>query len=237
LAGLSACGSASASAGCGDIWTPPSFDPAQFQAPAVRPPVSNFDRKYAAWLRSPAVRDVDLTQIAHHETNGDGAGGWPTFECAVDRADLVVTGTVQHLDFLPEATLTNFKVDWTAKGSATGVIHIVQSSHLFPEKGEFPSGPFGAATISDEPGSPLLLPGQRALLFLVRTGLSPMSTRVVPDADPNQVRYGIWDQSGGYVVADGRVKALPTNPITDVDGHTEKELMDRAASRAASAPA
>jgi hypothetical protein len=235
-AAIVACGGGTAHAGaCGDLYVPPTFDPDAPQILGAQPPLSNFDRGYAAWLRSPEVRSLsraDLAGLRRFETFGDGPGGWPNFECAVDRAEVVVVGTVERLHYLPDRTLTDFRVERIAKGQVPTVISLLQYSSLFPEKGQFPSGPFGSPTIQDEPGAPLLLAGDRALLLLDRTRLGPEIKRLVPNADAERIRYTTQDQSGQYLITDGRAQALATNPIRDVDGRTEQQLFDRARAEA-----
>jgi hypothetical protein len=167
------------------------------------------DKKYQAWLQSDFVKSLDLRSLPQTFLNIDPAAGYNSLEEASDHADMVVLGQVVSVKTGPQ-TETTFRVERTAKGSAASTISITQSGGIRP------GADLDHPVMAVSEFTPMLLPGDRAVLLLERADKE----------GPGHLR--IQNFSGEYRSDSARkVRSTHGNKFHDVDGMSESAIMDR----------
>ena len=190
------------------------------QAEAQRQQVEQaFYAQYAAWLASLNVSSMDLHSLPRYPVMGSPAPGQPSLQAAVTNANVVVVGTVASI--VPTAlngTQTTISIDWNREsglpGSKQANIGNSNLSTLVVNQsgGLRPTPDWSGATIADDPGSALLLPGDQVVLLL-QAGIG--------GANPS-----IQSISGWYEVVNGVVQANALNPWgSQVNGMTEPAFL------------
>jgi hypothetical protein len=169
---------------------------------------STFVTRYTAWLNTLNIAALDLHGLRRYDLNADVLPGQPTLTAAVQQAGLVVVGTVMAITPTTfSGTNTTLGVDQVVKGTTQSPLTNNQGGGLRPTLD------WTGVTIADEPGSPLLLPGDRAILFLQVDNLG---------------RLYIQSVSGWYQVTGGLVTASAGNPFaSSVTGKTEATFIQQ----------
>jgi len=156
---------------------------------------------------------------------------------AMQTADLVASGKVTGLRFIPNSALATFQVDRTAKGTSKGTVYVLQTSYLHPR--------FLAPDSKVETGEPLLVidpltsllfKGDRAVLMLKRVRLDYEKAEFVGDTLSGAPVYQVIRGAGQYRWEGGKMqaeKAFSQMPNLDqsFDGKSESEVMDAAEAR------
>lgn len=120
-----------------------------------------FDKRIEEWFATFDFDSLDLASLERQEMMALHVPPSPDLPAAVSAADAIVLGRVTEVAFDPSGTIVSLTVEQTLKGlGLSRVIRVRQGSGLWP------TPDWKGATISDDSGDPLLLPGQRALLFL-----------------------------------------------------------------------
>ena len=164
-------------------------------------------KQYAEWVQSDFVQSQDLGSLAQYPLLADYPAGSNSLEDAVDQADLAVLGSVKHV--APGTPIvTMFRIERIAKGAAPNVITIIQNGGIRTD------GDYKHAVLAFDRSTPMLLTGDRAVLLLQHD-----------PSDKNH--YTIQHFSGEYRSSAGRVTSVKGNGFHDVDGMSEKDLIDR----------
>lgn len=171
-----------------------------------------FEKHFAEWINSDFVKSQDLRKLPQGEINASYDAGYATVEDSTDHADLAVLGTVESLQFSGYNTLTTFRVERSAKGSAPSTVTIMQQG------GPMPSPDFDHPSLSVSGAAPYLFVGDRAVLLLQRTDKSDT--------------YEIQNYSGEYRSTNGHVKTIQNNQFHDIDNQSEDEIINRIESHA-----
>jgi hypothetical protein len=163
-------------------------------------------RRYEAWLAEINEIGFDVRDLPREELLDYYIGQeLRDLSSAVREADVIIAGRASEVTWRPGHGVLAFEVDRRIKGGqyvTPPTVPIIQSGAPYPS----PSFCFNMAVLHDYPPSPLLFPGDRAVLFLE---LEPTGAL---DVQP-------W--SGQYVVEGGRIKAVESNRFAeDVDGLT-----------------
>lgn len=168
---------------------------------------AEFNQKYQAWLQSDFVKSQDLRSLPQYPLLGEAVPGYHSLEEATDHASMAVLGQVVSVN-TGEQTETTFRVERTAKGTASSTISFVQSGGIRP-------GPdFDHPVMGVDEAASMLFPGDRAVLLL-------------EPADHNG-HWRIQNYSGEYHSdSDRKVHSTPQNKFHDVDGMSESAIMDR----------
>ncbi|MGH9268169.1 MAG: hypothetical protein ACRD0D_08320 [Acidimicrobiales bacterium] len=182
---------------------------------------AEFSRRYRTWLAEQNGLDLDLRRLPR----GELAASYfvptdrPDFATAVRRAEVVVLGVVEDIEFQAgrgdESTfpspyvVVRMRVAASTKGAWPGtVVEFAQAGALWPAPDWSPKLAFGI-------DNPLLLPGDRALVLLERGADYPGHPYYVP---------GFTGQFS--IDATGRAKAVNFNPFAaEVDGMPEARLL------------
>lgn len=202
-------------------------------------PAAKEDQVYGAWLRSDYVKKVNLKSLRKVDQQADAPFGPPSFEEAVDAADIVVAGKVKDLTPVPYGTLTTFVVDRTAKGEPKQEICIMQRGYLYPT-GNFEDKDSPPRLLYDDAQS-FLFKGDRAVLLLKKLD-SPGDQRQVEflgDSLGGKPVYYILRGSGQYKNEGGKMRTEKLeSPVSRTpesyqsnDGVSEDELMKKAEAR------
>lgn len=196
----------------------------------------SYYQQYAEWLQSDYVKQLDPTSLLQKEHQRDLNMGSPTFEWAADHADLTVSGKVTDLRFVPDGTLTTFKVDRTAKGGPKSTIYVMQTSYIAPEDNEV--GKTGNAVLLFDGVQPMLFEGDRAVLFLedLTGGLNPVQAEFLGDSLGSALIYHAVRGAGQYRIQNGKIRAEKTvsevpNRDRRFDGKSESEILDATEAR------
>jgi len=164
-------------------------------------------KKFDEWLQSDFVKSQDLRSLPQSPLLGEPVPGYHSLEEAVDHADIVVLGKVVAVTTGTQ-TETTFRVERTAKGTPASTISFVQAGGIRP------GADFDHPIMAVDEASPMLFPGDRAVLLLellARTG-----------------RWRIQNYSGEYRTDPaGNISSTPQNRFHDVDAMTETQLLDR----------
>lgn len=189
-----------------------------------------FQAKYAAWLESDYVKALDLKSVPRLEQRDETMSpSYGSLEEATDNADLAVLGVVENVDFVPYGIVTEFQVERTAKGEPLETVTVFQGSKLYPDQD------FKTATLRSAPSSPVLVEGDRAVLLLeeappaMQDAANDTPTGGASSVQASRPVYRIQDWSGNYKVEKGKVKTVKAeqNKVRDVEGKSEKDVMDR----------
>jgi len=169
-----------------------------------------FTKRLAAWNASLDVASLDLGRLRHSELATYSDDSKPSLDEAVSAASRIIVGRVKELrpsvtDMI--GTLVTLEVERTLKGESGGSITVLQSSTFYP------TPDWKGVMILDAPGEPLMLPGNRYLLFLQED----------PRFPPAVQRF-----SGYYELKGGTVHALELNAFrAEADGILESGFLAR----------
>lgn len=200
--------------------------------PEITAMVAQSHQRLAAWLRSEYVKNLDPRDLSQTRKGEFFGGGMSTFEEAVDFGDVVVSGQVKDLLFVPFGTVATFQVDRTAKGEPKSTVYIMQASYVEPVEGD--ARKTNNAQVIYDPGWSMLFDGDRAVLALQKIPeLDAEQAGFIGDSLGGAPLYEIVRGRGQYLLADGKVRSEENNtpvikPDRGSDGKTEKELMDTA---------
>lgn len=156
-----------------------------------------FWERYEAWAAAFNEADIDLRSLEQGEVDGSWMLPEPTLAIAVAKAELVVEVEAVSIEFGAHFSVTEFAVRSTLKGDVGDSITVHLNGGAYPHE----SWSFESAILGSAPNAPLLLPGDRAVLFLAQ--------------DANLGRYVIQPGSGFYRVEDGLVVPLEMNVFGD----------------------
>ena len=167
---------------------------------------------HAAWLQDFVQRGRDPRSLPRQPLSAFYDTPAKDLAAAVANADAIVVGTVRSTRFaLIEAdvmTFVTFAVERTLKGTVSNEMTIRQLGGPAPTRGQV--GSPGILLYAEN--TPVLLAGDRAILFLQRAG--------TPDT------YDVQNITGGYRIETGRVRAVDINPFRGaVSGQTEQEFI------------
>lgn len=160
------------------------------------------DTCYAAWFANLDISTIDFTTV---EKGGSDALYTPpentTLGAAVRDADLIVDATFDSIAFkdVPGSQLVvTMHITRTLKGSSPTTVKVIQTSQLAPQKD------WHTPILVEEWPAPLILPGDRLILFL----------KTQPDG-----MFAVESFTGMYYVhPDNTVAALGNNPFhTSID--------------------
>lgn len=167
-----------------------------------------FTKRLAAWTSSFDPASVDLTSLNRSELWAMTEESKPSLDESVAAADRIVVGQVKELR--PDltnmiGTIVTVDVEQTLKGESRRLIEIAQSSTFYP------TPDWKGVMILDTLGEPLMMPGNRYLLFL----------QDVPDSNPVIQLF-----SGYYELKGGVVRALDLNAFkAEADGILESGFL------------
>jgi hypothetical protein len=167
-----------------------------------------FDDHYAQWVSSLDVSTLPLSSLRHGKMTGVVMPPPQSMREAKAQSSVIAVGTVTRIKPDPEpfGTTVSFHVDRVVKGTPTSDIDIWQVSHLEP------TSDWAGVVIVDADWAPLLLPGDRAILFLSST------------KEPGL--YFVQQFTGMYRVQNGKVKGIPGNPFaSSLDGKDESSVV------------
>ncbi|MBA2725019.1 MAG: hypothetical protein H0U53_03425 [Actinobacteria bacterium] len=171
---------------------PPFAGPGPPNDPQKKAEREFFDR-YHAWLDSPAAQGLDLRSLRRGTLLADFLPGQPSLEAAVAAADLIVLGEAVEYKFGSWGSSVTLKVESMLKGEAGNTITV-----------SLPGGPqpknlaFTEVTLVEGDAAPILLPGDRAMLFLRRSSSGD--------------GLGVQPYSGHYRIdSTNKVRPLPQN--------------------------
>lgn len=206
LAGLALAAGVYAIASGGRSDEPKAQDPCQGLSSAqcqtlIASSQKEFETRLSQWLAQFNSPDADLSSLPKVPLSADYPPPYPTLAEAAKAADAIVVGTAQGVSFEPQwqASVT-ISVQQVIKGAPPATLTLRQGG------GPQPYLDWTSAVLAVADADPLLLPGDRALLFL-KAGAVTGSYEAQP-----------W--TGHYRVSDGgKVSALPQNPFaSDVEG-------------------
>lgn len=218
---------------------PPKGEP-EPPDPNFRDPFVEDFRNLGKWLRSDYVKNLDPKKLRRAEDQGLRPLGPETFEESVDRGDLIVSGRVEgDLVFGPQATLTTFRVDRTAKGTPKNSIYLLQTSYVEPDGGEYRK--FDNAVFVFDKTVSMLFEGDRAVLILRKVEFTPEHAEFFGPLVGDAPVYQVLRAAGQYRSEGGKVKAEEASSEVRArdrrfDGKTESELMAAGEARAKSGP-
>lgn len=221
LIGLVAVGTTAGVAGLGAKQSIPNPDAGLTDAQRNQAYEGNwqqFQTDYDRWSASLDISKIALRNLRHGQLNAASAKPEPTLARAVRAADVIVTGTVTTIRpaglALTDVTLS---VEAVHKGHPTPALVIRQAGGLFPE------ADWHGVYIVDSANAPLMLPGDRVLLFLTAGSASAP-------------QYGVESFTGIYQIRSGVVSTVPGNPFgSGLRGLSESSFRDAIASEARSA--
>lgn len=169
---------------------------------------ADFDSRLAAWVTDFNGDEIDLRSLPKGESLADYAAPLETLEASVRDADLILVGTSESINFEGYYGFVAFNIEQSLKDSASGQIRFVQGG------GPRPNPEWDDATLVEAPADPLLLPGDRAVLFL----------RYYPE--PGWYEAQPW--TGQYRLnEDGTISANEFNPFRrEVDGLILDQFLD-----------
>src|SRR5450759_1060860 len=120
-----------------------------------------WQQKYEAWIADLDVSTLNLAKLPRKEQMVELKAPPATFAQSVTAADSVVRGKVTGIRPTTEGTWVTMRVEKVLKAKGKpGTVTFLQGSTFEPNTD------WTGAVILDSPGGPLLLPGDRALVFL-----------------------------------------------------------------------
>jgi hypothetical protein len=169
------------------------------------------DAQYRAWLECIDIGSLDLRSLPRGEMPVLSQPGERNLEQAVMKADLIIVGVVSELQQTAFSGMdTTINVDQAIKGSVASTVVITQSGRIQP------TGDWTGVEIVEAVNGAMLLPGDRAVLFLQNT-------------DPAGEALGEWyiqSFTGWYQVVDGKTRPNAfTGWGASVEGKTESEFV------------
>ena len=174
---------------------------------------AQFETQLAAWFAALDPSSLNYSKLARNELLGQIVQPLQTFDESVAAAKAIVIGSVSSIAPDEDGAVLTFNVEQSLKGGLNpGPIRIGTGSGVWPLPG------WKTAAIGDEIGDPLLLPGQRVLLFL--TG------PIRPGAE-----YGVESVTGHYDITQAGIQPLELNAFaSEVRGQSEPAFLARIAS-------
>ncbi|MGQ0847390.1 MAG: hypothetical protein ACT4QF_25000 [Sporichthyaceae bacterium] len=245
---VAGCGSDSADTADSVPQAGSSVGPDEDDPRAREPGISS--EEFYGWYRSDYVKNLDPATVDKIDRSAESASRplfSRAFEDAADRADLVVSGTVVDLIFIPEGTVAKFRINGTGKGKAElSEIYFLQPSYVTPGEGGY--GQRGNAVFIEDEVQPFLFEGDRAVLFLGDfTGAASLEQEEFIAETLGEVRmYYALRGAGQYRIENGKVrseKASRWKPDREdrFDGKSEQAVLaatqERVAGRAEASPA
>ncbi len=176
------------------------------RAQAIQASRSEFEAHYQSWLASLDLSKVPYRSLQHRDELGLYDPPAPTLADATARADVIVLGTVRSIRPTAfDGSYSTLDIKQAIKGSPVTTLIVHQGGGLRPTpdwKGMF---------IADAPDAPLLLPGDRVVVFLQQRG---------------EGNVDIQAFSGLYHVESGSTVSAKGNPFaTQIDGKSESGLI------------
>jgi hypothetical protein len=172
---------------------------------------SRFQERYAEWLRGTAVSAADLRSMQRRPLLATYAGPPASFDELAASTDLAVLGEVIAVRFEPSTAIMTVRVEnaWVGQPSAT--IEISVGGGLMPNED------FSGGFIAEDESAPLLLPGDRAVFMLhgIDTG----------------DRFNVIPFAGEYRIVDGKTVGLPLNPVPQLQGLHESDVVGQLSAR------
>lgn len=162
-----------------------------------------------AWLANQQFSTEELERMPKSDISGHGSLEAFSLEEAFGRADTVVRGTVKAIRFEPLTAVLTVSVEESLKGAAQPGTELT----IRQAGGPWPSGKdFETVTMGVVDGSPVQLPGERAIWLLKRINGSFYSQGF----------------TGVLRSVNGKVSAAPGNPFADdVDGQDEEAVWQK----------
>jgi hypothetical protein len=160
-----------------------------------------WEAKYRGWLDAFVKRGADPRSLHRENISAMFESPATDLPSAISQADLIVVGRAVKIRFVPgPRAYVRFVVERTLKGSAPGAVDVMQLGGPEP----LPDINHGLLAIAEN--APLLLPGDRAVLFLRRPPLPPYAPS---PAGP----FYVESFTGTYLVNNGWMTALEGNPF------------------------
>lgn len=151
-----------------------------------------FDR-YFTWLDSPEAQALDVRSLPRALLTAEFKPSEPTLEVAIARSDVIVHGEAIQYSFGSWGSSMTLKVEAVLKGKAGSAITVSLPGGPQPKNLEFTD-----VLLAEGEASPILLPGDRAMLLLQRSA---------DGAD-----FSVQAYSGQYRIdSSDKVSALPGN--------------------------
>jgi hypothetical protein len=158
-----------------------------------------FWQTFEQWIADFNASGIDIRTLSEErEALIDFVSGWPDLATAVQEADVIVVGETVEIRWRPNMALLTVDVDVLIKGAKYAgdkKIEVVMSGGPFPG----PDYCFKNAKLMSHYAMPLLLPGDRAVLFLTNSTLG----------------LGVYPWTGEYLIKGGRIRALEGNDFKD----------------------
>lgn len=166
-----------------------------------------FWTRYEVWVVEFNAADIDLRTLEQAEVESSWLPPEPTLAEAVSKAETIVEVEAIEIAFGAHSSAAIFEVRSTLKGTANGRIRVEKNGGVYPRD----DWSFEGAILGSAPNAPLLLPGDRAVLFLAK--------------DVNLDVIVIQPGSGFYRVESGVIVPLEMNPFGgEVTGMTVAEF-------------
>lgn len=180
---------------------------------------AQFETRRAAWFATFDFSALDYSKLDRSGIQAQIVPPLQSLDESVAAAKTIVIGSVKSIAPDVQGAVLTFDVEQSLKGGLTpGPIRIGTGSGVQPGRD------WKTVSIADMPGDPLLLPGQRVILFL--TG------PVRPGAE-----YGVESVTGHYDITPAGIQALSLNPFgAAVSGQPEAVFVARIASSIAATP-
>ena len=186
-----------ASAGNGKTWDDPdaAFQSDSERLAAQQKNTEAFWAKYADWLAKEVALNRDIRSYPVAGALATVGDPLPTLGEATRKADLVVNGVVQSVQFRASAdAVVTLTVRSTLKGAEQSTVQIVIPNGLMPDSSR------SSASIVQVEAMPMLYPSDDVLLFLTADVLKPQTYNVLP-----------W--TGTYWNSNGKLRAVIGNPF------------------------
>ena len=168
--------------------------------------LAQFEAHYARWVSQLNVGALPLSSLPHYDMTGTVLPPKQSLLEAQRAADVIVEGTVLSIapDPQPFGTSVLLGVERAVRGEVGSAVVVRQGSHLEP------TPDWSRTVIVDAEWEPLLLPGQRVILFL--------------NAGRQVGQYVVQAFTGMYHVDNGQVTSLKDNPFAhSVNGTNEAQ--------------
>jgi hypothetical protein len=119
-----------------------------------------FDARLAAWVKQFNGDEERLQSLPRRESMADYQAPVQTLDASVDAADLIVLATAREIGFDAHYARVELDVENVLKGDSPPELTVTQGG------GPRPSPDWKSGSLVSAPADPLLLPGDRAVLFL-----------------------------------------------------------------------
>jgi hypothetical protein len=179
---------------------------------------ARFEDRYADWITRFNRSGVDASSLERVPLLTNPVRGKPDLSSAVGAADLIATGTVSKVEFVPGKALVTFALNTKIKdriSQAAPEVIVEMSGGPVPGFGQgYDSQDYKNAVLDYLEAAPILLPGERAVLFLTPSEITPA----------HQI---VQNFSGYFKLEGGQVHALSGNPFAAaVDHRPESQFID-----------